>query len=170
MSFKSFPAYKILFTLVLAITLTACVSTPTNKSKLIEREGGVSAVEVADSARLTFFKEHNSNERFCGPRQGDIATTQSKSIGLGFSGSLQTDTVSEGASQGAMTLGGRNPEVLLAREMLFRACELALNVNADPEQTIEIYKMFLASIEKLADSQATAAASTDAMSSQPSNQ
>jgi hypothetical protein len=33
--------------------------------------------------------------------------------------------------------------------MMFRACELALNLNLDSEKTIEIYKMFLEYTNKL---------------------
>jgi|GEM_PF-5523910 len=50
---------------------------------------------------------------------------------------------------GALGLGGRDPLVLLARELLFRVCELTSNINADPELTIETYKYFLKTPETL---------------------
>ncbi|MCP4980993.1 MAG: hypothetical protein GY935_10920 [Gammaproteobacteria bacterium] len=42
------------------------------------------------------------------------------------------------------------------REMLYRACELSMNLNADTKTTIEIYSKFLDPIEKITQTGAVA--------------
>jgi hypothetical protein len=43
--------------------------------------------------------------------------------------------------------------VLISRELMYRACELSLNINADTALTLQIYERFLRSLEEIAKHQ-----------------
>lgn len=118
-------------------------------TQLFKRDG-IDIISESASRRETFFKDRNTTERFCRAPGPDFAVTASEGVSIAVPGG---QSVGEDAGKGALGLGGRNPEVLLAREMLFRACELSLNINADPKTTRDIYERFLQSIEKIATSQ-----------------
>ena len=59
------------------------------------------------------------------------------------------DSISDKSSSGAVTLGGRDPTVLITRELMFRACELTLNTNAKPEAAVKIYVDTLKALLKI---------------------
>lgn len=121
-----------------------------DKSTVLERDG--LDVILDDAGKQAFvFKHVQGIEKFCRSPSPDFALTASEGVSLSV-GSSQ-EGVGEDASKGALALGGRNPEVLVARELMYRACELALNINADPQTTRNIYTEFLAAIERIAKSQ-----------------
>ena len=71
--------------------------------------------------------------------------------------------------QESIALGGRNPAVLITRELLYRACELSMNLNADSAGTLAIYREFLDIAQRIAATQkqegtASTATSGDAAS------
>jgi hypothetical protein len=89
----------------------------------------------------------------CRSPSPDFAVTASEGVsivGLPLAGGRG---IGQDASEGALALGGRNPEVLVAREFMYRACELALNINADAKTTRDIYTKFLQAIKDIAQSQ-----------------
>lgn len=119
-------------------------------TEVINRQG-VDALSQPPGRRTTYFKDHGSIERFCRDANPDFATTASEGVTLGI---MPTGRgVANDEARGALALGGRNPEVLIARELLYRACELTLNINADSALTLQIYERFLQSIEKIATAQ-----------------
>ena len=59
------------------------------------------------------------------------------------------DAIGSESYRGGVGLGGRSADVLLARELLYRACELATNLGADRELTLKIYDRFLATLESI---------------------
>lgn len=122
-------------------------------TEVIDRQG-VDALSQPAGRRTTYFKDHGSIERFCRDTSPDFAITASEGISLGV-GPVGRGVAND-ESRGAMGLGGRNPEVLVARELLYRACELSLNINADPKLTLHIYERFLKTIERLAHTQTAA--------------
>jgi hypothetical protein len=64
-------------------------------------------------------------------------------------GVLAKEQVGRGSFRGGEGLGGRSADVLLARELLYRACELATNLQADQELTLKIYDRFLTTLESI---------------------
>ena len=74
------------------------------------------------------------------------------SVGLGGigGGPEKVGDTHESAETG---LGGRDPAVLIAREILYRACETAMNNELTPEQAIDLYKTALTAIQEVAASQ-----------------
>jgi hypothetical protein len=66
------------------------------------------------------------------------AAAGGKTVGLG-----------EGASRGTVALGGRDPAVLIAREMLYRACELSINLNLNTADALRLHRDVLDAIVKV---------------------
>jgi len=119
---------------------------------LIDRDG-VDVVAADAGRQLTYFKDHLSKERFCHVPAPDFSRT----AGSGTSVGLPTPAggavgVGSNLSKGALDLGGRDPVVLITRELLYRACELATNTNADPATEREIYNKFLAVLMEISKS------------------
>ena len=142
---------NILVVLLIATFFSAC----TNKSlkpSIIERDG-VNAVSNTSDIQMTFIKKHGNIDRYCAARPSDVTDTSSSGIKLSGSALGNSSGVGEGTSSGALSLGGRDPAVLITREIMYRACELSMNLNTDTKQTIEIYKIFLGFIEDITKSQ-----------------
>ncbi len=129
------------FTVISTLSLASCQSFGPATTQ-IERDG-IDIISTNSDQKLSYIKTRGNQEMFCAPREGDIADTYSSGASLGLSVTGKSETVSDSSGKGAISLGGRNPEVLLARELLFRACELASNTNADGPQTVQIYSLFL---------------------------
>lgn len=128
-----------------------CVSFQSNASKhsVVDR-GGLDIVIEDASKKATIFKDPSSTERYCRTPNPDYAAAKGAGVsiptGIGSSVGLQ--------SGGSVdSLGGRSPSVLIAREMMYRACEMSLNLNADKDLTIEIYKTFMGIISEAMRSQ-----------------
>lgn len=140
--------------LVALASLAACGSLPgvsDGKAEvLIDREG--LDIVAADAGRqLTFMKDRKSTERICMGPPPDFSRTAGSGISLGVptpSGGAMG--VGRNLSQGALDLGGRDPALLMARELLYRACELASNTNADAATERSIYERFLRAIIEIA--------------------
>ena len=69
-------------------------------------------------------------------------------------------------------LGGRDPVVLIARELLYRTCETAMNLELNTEQSLDLYKTTLQAIQSIAESHSNDGTSSDAaqMLNLPSNE
>ncbi len=142
---------NVLFTLVISVFFLGCTAkTPT--PIVLERDN-VSAIANTADLQMTFIKKDGEKDRYCGPRQSDVADTRSSGATLGIGSLGKDENIGEGSSEGALSLGGRSPSVLIVREMLYRACELSMNLNTDSKTTIEIYTKFLDSIEKITAAQ-----------------
>jgi len=136
--------------LALAIVLmsTSCVMTPPQPK--VEDLGAIDSITSTSDIQMALVKSHGDSERYCAARQSDVADTRSVGTSLGVSAPSTGDSISEGSSQGALALGGRSPAVLIVREMMYRACELSLNLNADSDETLKIYKMFMDEMKAIA--------------------
>jgi len=110
-----------------------------DRSSLYDRDG-VDLVLDHTTGFATIFKEANSTERSCRSVGPDFVTGQGDSISISAVGG---GGVSGGKSFDAAVAGGRSPGLLALREILYRACELSLNLNADKQLSMEIYKHFL---------------------------
>jgi hypothetical protein len=128
---------------------------------LYERSGIDIIVENA-SLKATVLKDKDSFERICRSPNPDFASGQTSGVSVGLG---QGPTI--GTSSGAMidSLGGRSPAVLITRELMYRACELALNLQANPDLSKEIYWRFLTTIELAIKSQTVAGAQGNSVTS-----
>ena len=128
--------------------LSGCVMDDSPSTKEIVRSG-IDLIVMDEGSKVTYIKDNQTVERFCASREIDSVKTFSQGVGLGVATGVTQESISEEDGSGSVALGGRSPAVLITREMMFRACELALNLNLDSEKTIEIYKMFLEYTNKL---------------------
>lgn len=103
-------------------------------------------VSTSASQQMNYIKQHNSLSRICAETNADVSITDSVSLGL-------KDTVGDGVSlgdgEGAVALGGRDPEVLIVRELMYRACELTLNSNLNAKDSAKVYGVTLDVLERI---------------------
>ncbi len=137
--------------LVIVLMSTSCAITPPEPK--IESLGAVNTITSSSDIQMSIVKLHGDPERYCAARQSDVADTRSIGGSLGIGAASADESISEGSSQGALALGGRSPAVLIVREMMYRACELSLNLNTDHDQTLEIYKMFIEEMKAISSMQ-----------------
>ncbi|MDP3170171.1 MAG: hypothetical protein Q8M91_07495 [Polaromonas sp.] len=150
-----------------ALALAGCVGLDSGRRpEVVIDRAGVDVV-AADAARqLTYMKERGATERFCRGPSPDSVTTASAATQLGApSHGTGLAEVGTSATRGGLDLGGRNPAVLIARELLYRACELASNINADAGTEQRIYGQFLNAIVEIAKVQT--GAGTSALGADP---
>lgn len=144
--------FRALMPAILAATLAGCMSLPKERAThLIDRPGIDMIGTPADFITITI-KDRKNSERYCLGSSPDVSLTASTGVELGLDAGMLPiagGKAGQGASRGALALGGRNPAVLLARTLLYHSCELSLNIDADPQTSIAIYKMTLDSIERI---------------------
>ncbi len=157
------------FSVISTLSLASCQSFGPATTQI--KRDGIDIISTNSDQKLSYIKTRGNNEIFCAPREGDIADTYSSGASLGLSVTGKSESVSDSSGKGAISLGGRNPEVLLARELLFRACELASNTNADGPQAVQIYSLFLDKMIEMSQSISGTGTSPQSSSPQPiSNQ
>lgn len=86
-------------------------------------------------------KKANSTESVCAGRKVSFGDTASDSFGFGQA-TGSTENVSIGKS--GIALGASSPATKMVGELMYRACELSLNLKLSEEKTIGLYKEFLA--------------------------
>lgn len=108
-------------------------------------EGNTNLVEVPAGRQIVLVQRHGKSERLCVGRGPDLGMNISEGISLGGDGKSigENDTITEN------DLGGRTERVLLAREILYRACEIGLNHNTSLEETRSLYDGALKAIMAL---------------------
>ncbi|TAN40072.1 MAG: hypothetical protein EPN25_09200 [Nitrospirae bacterium] len=153
-----------------AALLAGCGSIAVSDNRpdvLIDREG-IDVVAGDAGRHFTYFKNKDTAERFCRGPEPDF----SRSAERGISGGIPTSgggAIGIGANEakGSLDLGGRDPAVLIARELMYRACELARNTNADPQAERDIYLKSLTAIVEIARSHAGAGSAPLASAATP---
>lgn len=139
----------VLLVIFWVLNFTGCAVKGDLFTKEIKRSG-IDLIVMEEGSKVAYLKDNKTLEKFCASREIDTTETFNEGLGLGLStGGVSKESISGGAGTGAVALGGRSPAVLITREMMFRACELSLNLNLDSEKTIELYKMFLEYTNKL---------------------
>lgn len=124
----------ILLVALLLLLTTGCQSW-LNRENTAETVQGVSVLHSSGAEQFSYIKQHKSMVRFCTETDTDVEGTSSGGLSLSAAG----DSIGDKSSSGAVTLGGRDPTVLITRELMFRACELALNTNLKPRDARKVY-------------------------------
>lgn len=131
----------------------------TTQEVFAEREGarrdggavGLEVLTIPEGQRVMLIKSPDDVERVCSPRESDEGLSVREGVQLSLPGA-GGGAIGEDAGTQAVALAHPTTIVLLARELLFRACELSLNLNADAADTRAIYERFLATVESVAGS------------------
>lgn len=87
-----------------------------------------------------------SKERICRTSAPDVIASMSDSAAVSALG----ESAGNNESFSSVTLGGRSPEVLIAREIMYRICELSLNTQLSDEELLTLYKNTIVSITDMA--------------------
>jgi hypothetical protein len=114
------------------------------------RKLGLQVLTVPEGQRVMLIKSPEDVERVCSPRESDQGLSFSEGVSLSLPGGGDSVGVGETVGDQAVALGHPTAIVQLARELLFRACELSLSLNADAAETRDIYERFLATLEAIA--------------------
>lgn len=122
--------------------LTGC-STSNNPTPSIHTHEGLTTFTISEDTETSLIKTPNSIQQFCAARESDAVSAPQTGFSLGFGMGGTKETVGTTSSSGALSLGGRDPLVLITREFMYRVCELSLNHNLTKEETLELYKYFL---------------------------
>lgn len=127
-------------TLILSILfiISGCSISPP-KPGITTTVGGIKIYSNTADLQSSFLKSSNSSEHFCDSRIADTVDTASNSIGLGASFAGKDESVSEGSSRNAIALGGRSPAVLITREVMYRTCEMIMNLGLSKEEALALY-------------------------------
>jgi hypothetical protein len=114
------------------------------------REIGLQVLTVPEGQRVMLIKSPDDVERVCSPRESDEGMSVSEGLSLSVPTGAGSVGVGESVGDQAVALGHPTAIVQLARELLFRACELSLNLNANAAETRDIYERFLTTLEAIA--------------------
>ena len=144
------------------LLLTGCAIQPMEPK--ISVANGIRIYSTTSEIQLTFMKDHGTDERMCVSRGSDVADTESTSLGLSYGNTIDDESVSEGSSKAAVNLGGRSPSVLIIRELMFRACELTMNLNLSKEEALELYHKTLNSVSIVSQFQSGSGVNANALS------
>ncbi|MGB0959173.1 MAG: hypothetical protein ACPGVK_02890 [Halocynthiibacter sp.] len=134
--------------LLLGMLVLGACSGIENHTQLIERSG-LATIQTRPGIKASLIKNPGSQELYCAPREADFAETEKSGFSLGASNKVSGESVAGESGQGALSLGGRDPAVLILRELTYRACEFNANYNANPAQAKKVYDDFLALAEKM---------------------
>lgn len=148
------PATITVLSATAALALSGCAAiSPPPQGTLFEREG-VSMVVIPGGSRETYFSDAKSLERHCRAPSPDVSVTASE--GVSFSMPSLTGKgigLNEDASSGSLSLGGRNPAVLITRELLYRSCELSNNLNLPSDQALSLFRDTMEAIVRISAGQ-----------------
>ncbi len=114
----------------------------------------LTAFSYSDDVQNTFVKKTPKGFRMCSQPDADAA--QSYDDGVELEAGLPkgaSDGIGAKNSVAGSSLGGRNPEVLILRELMFRACELSSNYDVNYKEARRIYTQFLKAAVSISDKQ-----------------
>ncbi|MCP4411281.1 MAG: hypothetical protein GY808_01720 [Gammaproteobacteria bacterium] len=142
-----------LFNLIFMISfITGCAMPPPIDPTVSDLKG-IRIYSTNADQQSTIMKDHNSTERFCLARGADVADTESDGIGASFGVGSKNESLSDGSSRGAVDLGGRNPAVLITRELMYRTCEMMMNLNLTKEESLKLFAKTLNASISISQSQ-----------------
>jgi hypothetical protein len=156
---------RLAFILTTLLAVTGCSVTP-HKPSISASLDGIKVYSTSSDMQSSFLKSRKSGEHFCDSRMSDVADTESASVGLGASIIGKSESINEGASRGALALGGRSPSVLITREVMYRTCEMIMNLELNKKEALDLYIQTLNLVKSVTQSD-TAAGTSSTVDSAP---
>ena len=145
---------KYILITLLAALLSGCAGYANVQPISQTKVGGFDVLTRSPERHLVMFQTPDDIERFCMSPTPDAVGTASEGVKLcTLVPTGSEESVGEDASRGALSLGGRAPSVLITRELMYRACELSMNIKANPELTLEIYRDTVKALTEIIASQ-----------------
>lgn len=141
-----------IFTYLVAIGLLHGCAVSQEKGDLkSQKEAALGVTVISNHPDIinTYVQPNSNQNMLCLEPDPDVVSTFSGSLSLGDTVAGNEDKISASDGSSAVSMGGLSPMVLLSRELMYRACELSMNSNADGDQQLIIYKLFLNTLENL---------------------
>jgi hypothetical protein len=120
------------------VILSSCAIAPPDPH--VQEAGGLTVMSTTADVQGLMIKDRSSQKQMCAGRMVEASDTANYSLGV----SQLSTSESAGAGTGIVTLGGLNPAVHMTSELMYRACELTLNLNLDDDQSAKLFETFLA--------------------------
>ncbi|NRA18774.1 MAG: hypothetical protein HRU04_25080 [Oceanospirillaceae bacterium] len=130
---------RLILLFIALFAVTGCSTKTAIKHTATENFNGIHIYSTTSDMQSSFLKDRSSNEHFCDARASDVADSESEGFGLSAAFIDQQESFGESSSHGAITLGGRSPAVLITREVMYRTCEMIMNLNLDKEEALDLY-------------------------------
>jgi len=137
----------------LVVAQFGCATHGVHQAKTHVSKHGITAISYPETHRVAFLKRNDNMEHLCAGAGIDAVASTIGGSSLDVSGLIgggeeKIGKTSESVETG---LGGRDPVVLIARELLYRTCETAMNLELNTEQYLDLYKATLAAIQSIAE-------------------
>ncbi|MEL7487838.1 MAG: hypothetical protein AAGJ87_11555 [Pseudomonadota bacterium] len=142
---------------ICALALTSCASDPFGDGvSSVHTDGDVEMITRNPELDVVVFKSPGDVEKFCMSAETDAVPTDSVGFALSYRGAQASET----SGAGAGILGGRSAAVLIARDILYRTCEISLNYDLSKDEALALFNTALEKVQAVAatDAQAGAAA------------
>lgn len=158
---------KVIVTGIVVFSLLGC-ATPQREVKVLNLDETKSSVLTYPSdLRGAYIPKTNASLKFCAEPAPDVALDSLQKLATSLQANLPSG-VSGGASistefsSKVVELAGRTQLLLIAREMLFRACELSLNYPSEKDEAFKLYREVVTLINNLGIAEKTQAAANKA--------
>jgi hypothetical protein len=134
-----------------ATSLAACgLGSDTFRSKehLI---AGTDVLALSPEVSTIIFQQKGDPIHVCMSSGAQAVQTKSSALGLGATLGGNNDDLKEGNTTGAEMSAGLSPNVHIARELMYRTCEISSNFDLDKAEAIDLYSNTLKIISELPD-------------------
>ncbi len=157
---------KLFFLLVFVTITSGCVTQDPIHISQFGKEKSVKTITYDSNLRTIVLVEKGKKIKFC----SEPAPDSDESIQDGVSASIPSikgnDQVGVSEGTGVGSLGGRNPAVLITREVLFRLCEMGINNGANFKDQAALFIRSLELIESISNSKMSQGTMTKSLSSE----
>lgn len=132
------------FTATLLFTQACSSLQPSGSKVLLIDKSNSRVVTFPGNLRGAYFVNKDSGVKFCAEPAPDIARESFRELSARISANIDPASKVDAAAQSrldakALELAGRTELLLVAREMLYRACELSLNNNISEGTVLKLY-------------------------------
>ncbi|MBY0578054.1 MAG: hypothetical protein K2P57_03310 [Burkholderiales bacterium] len=150
--------------LALILMISGCATPQKNARVLTINDANTSVVTYPTELRGTYILRSSTGMHYCAEPTPDVALDAAQKLGASLGvkppagADIQASANAE-LSTKVVQLAGRSEVVMLAREMLYRACELTFN-NPSPEnsaQALEMYRIVASLVQNLGMAERTSA-------------
>ena len=139
--------YRRFFLCAIVCSLAACAS-PDPLAVNLHRGQNLTLHSTTAAVSSTVVRAVGDNRIICAQPQPDASISESEgaSVSIALAKVSGDEQASEQSGENENSLGGRDPNVLITRELLFRQCEFLGNSNLTDQQKIDLYNATLSAI------------------------
>jgi hypothetical protein len=147
---------------LVVFALSACTATkPQTTVETTQLPNGITVVSYPASLRGAYVFPNALAAKLCSEPVPDVALASVEKITANLGTTIGSVPISTEAgyelANNAVELAGRTQLVMLAREAMYRACEIAINSPANDQIALDLYQGALAFLETIAEAEQTKA-------------